>query len=233
MLGVINTALPFTLIAWGELHVTSSIAGIANAPVPIFVALLAIKFRPSETVSGMRLVGIILGFLGVAVLAGLHPEGGWWAAAGTLAVVLASLFVRGREPVHAGPLHDDEAARARHRLVDRRVPASSPRSRSSACPRRRRAPRRSARSPCSASSGPRSRYCSSSGCSWHTAPRSTALVTYLIPPFAVAYGVSILDDPLPLNAILGLALILGGVALGSGAFRFTRTREAVATPQRP
>ena len=59
--------------------------------MPIFVALLALKFRPSERVPGLRLVGILLGLAGVGVLAGFHPEGGWWAVAGTLAVVVASL----------------------------------------------------------------------------------------------------------------------------------------------
>ena len=91
MFGTINGALPFTLIAWGETHIDSGVAAIANASVPIFVALLAIKFNPAERSSGMKLVGILVGLLGVGVLAGVHPEGGGWAVAGTLAVVLASL----------------------------------------------------------------------------------------------------------------------------------------------
>ena len=91
ILGVINGAVPFTLIAWGEKYVDSGIAAIANATVPIFVAILAIRFLPGERVTGMRLVGVLLGLAGVGVLAGFHPEGGWWAVAGTLAVVVASL----------------------------------------------------------------------------------------------------------------------------------------------
>ena len=89
LLGLINMAIPFTLIAWGEKHVDSGVAAIANSTVPIFVALLAIRFRPSERVTGMRLFGVLLGLLGVGVLTGLNPEGGWWAIAGTLAVVVA------------------------------------------------------------------------------------------------------------------------------------------------
>src|SRR5919197_5734417 len=91
LLGVVNAALPFTLIAWGEKHVDSGVAAIANATVPIFVALLAFRFLPSERARGLRLVGIVVGLVGVAVLAGLHPRGGWWAVAGTLAVVGASI----------------------------------------------------------------------------------------------------------------------------------------------
>ena len=90
VMGTINGALPFTLIAWGETHIDSAVAAIANASVPIFVALLAIKVNPAERSSGLRLVGILVGLVGVGVLAGVHPEGGGWAVLGTLAVVLAS-----------------------------------------------------------------------------------------------------------------------------------------------
>src|SRR2546423_378626 len=77
-LGIVNGAIPFTLIAWGEKHIDSGVAAIANATMPIFVVLLAIRWQPSETVRGLRLVGFIIGLLGVAVLAGGHPKGGWW-----------------------------------------------------------------------------------------------------------------------------------------------------------
>ena len=90
-LGVVNGAIPFTLIAWGEKHIDSGVAAIANASMPIFVVLLAIRWQPSERVHGLRLAGFIVGLVGVGVLAGMHPEGGWWGAAGTLAVVVASV----------------------------------------------------------------------------------------------------------------------------------------------
>src|SRR5215217_6486189 len=91
VLGIANMAIPFVLIAWGEKHIDSGVAAIANATVPIFVALLAIRFNPSERVRGLRLAGVVLGLVGVGVLTGLHPRGGWWGVAGTLAVVVASL----------------------------------------------------------------------------------------------------------------------------------------------
>ena len=91
VLGVINAALPMGLVAWGETHIDSSVAGVAQSTVPIFTFLLAARFLPHEPVGPMRVAGVALGFFGVAVLAGFHTEGGAWAVAGTLAVVLSSL----------------------------------------------------------------------------------------------------------------------------------------------
>ena len=91
VMGVINGALPFTLIAWGEKHIDSGVAAIANATVPIWVAILAVWFNPAERSSGTRLAGIIVGLVGVGVVVGINPDGGTWWLLGTLAVVLASL----------------------------------------------------------------------------------------------------------------------------------------------
>jgi drug/metabolite transporter (DMT)-like permease len=57
-----------------------------------------------------------------------------------------------------------------------------------------------------------------------------SLVVYLLPPTALFYGAVFLDEPLRLTAILGLALILGGVALGSGVVRPIRRRQPVPAP---
>src|SRR3954471_5348767 len=92
LLGLVQNAVPFALIPWGETHVDSGVAAIANASVPIFVALLALRFARGERSTGLRLAGVWLGIVGVAVLAGIHPQGGWLGAAGTLAVVVASLL---------------------------------------------------------------------------------------------------------------------------------------------
>ena len=66
----------------------------------------------------------------------------------------------------------------------------------------------------------------------------SSLVTYLLPPTALLYGVLILDERITLNAALGLVLILAGVALGSGAgrgllLRRRRARETAPATPRP
>src|SRR5262245_62950715 len=87
VLGAVNATIPFWLIAWGEKHIDSSVAGIAQSTVPIFTFLLATRFLPHEPVGAARIAGVALGFAGVIALAGLDPRGGWLAAVGTLAVV--------------------------------------------------------------------------------------------------------------------------------------------------
>jgi drug/metabolite transporter (DMT)-like permease len=56
-----------------------------------------------------------------------------------------------------------------------------------------------------------------------------SLVTYLMPGFALVYGALILDEEITAATAVGLLLILGGVALASGAVRVPR-REAATAP---
>jgi drug/metabolite transporter (DMT)-like permease len=58
----------------------------------------------------------------------------------------------------------------------------------------------------------------------------TSLVTYLMPPTALLYGAVLLEEPVTVAAIAGLALILPGVALGSGAVRLPRRAAVAPTP---
>ena len=66
-----------------------------QASVPIFNALIALRFLPHERLSGTRAAGLAIGIVGVAVVTGIHPDGGWMAVAGALAVVASSLAYAG------------------------------------------------------------------------------------------------------------------------------------------
>src|SRR3954453_5167274 len=68
--------VPFPLIAAGERHVAPSLAAIIIAAVPIFVALLALRFDRAERATGSRLVGLIMGLAGGVALVGLGGGGG-------------------------------------------------------------------------------------------------------------------------------------------------------------
>jgi drug/metabolite transporter (DMT)-like permease len=224
VLGAINAAIPFTLIAWGQKYIDSGIAAIANASVPIFVALLAIRYRPSERVTGSRAVGILAGLVGVAVLAGANPEGGWWAVAGTLAVVGASFLyavgalyaqthVEDLDPIVLVTGSTIVGAALLLPLALAQAPGSLP--------------------------------------GWEVwvavavlgiggmalgqfvyyvlleqhGSTKAALVTYLLPGMALVLGIVFLDEALTVAAVAGLALVLLGVALGSGMLRPARRRE--------
>src|SRR5919106_1398729 len=89
---VVALVMLVTLIAGGQQHIDSGVAAIANATVPIWVALFAIWLAHSERATGLRIVGIVVGLVGVGVLTGAQPEVDAWAVAGTLAVVAASVL---------------------------------------------------------------------------------------------------------------------------------------------
>jgi drug/metabolite transporter (DMT)-like permease len=56
------------------------------------------------------------------------------------------------------------------------------------------------------------------------------LVAYLLPAFALLYGALFLSEPLTLQKLAGLGLILGGVALGAGAVRLFRRGTVSQAP---
>jgi drug/metabolite transporter (DMT)-like permease len=226
-LGIVNGAIPFTLIAWGEKHIDSGVAAIANATMPIFVVVLAIWFKPSERVSGLRLAGFLLGLAGVAVLAGVHPQGGWWGAAGTLAVVVASIaYAVGSLWAQRLVVRTSGLTLAVASMIGGAIAL---------------APLGVAQAPTHAPGW------KEWGSVLALAVLGTALaqiilyrvlrtdgaarvslVTYLLPVTALFYGVTLLGEKLTVEELAGMALILGGVAFGSGAVRLPRREPATA-----
>src|ERR671922_585735 len=83
-------AAPFPLIASGERHVASSLAAIIIAAVPLFIALLALRFDPAERATGSRLVGLIVGLVGVVALVGIDVAGRADELLGAAAILLAA-----------------------------------------------------------------------------------------------------------------------------------------------
>jgi drug/metabolite transporter (DMT)-like permease len=69
-MGLFNGAAPYTLITWAEIHIDSGLAAILNALMPLFTVLLAHVFTGDERLTRMKIVGIVLGFLGVVALIG-------------------------------------------------------------------------------------------------------------------------------------------------------------------
>ena len=71
-IGLGAIALPFTLLAWGQQFVPSAYAGVAMGSVPLLVLPLVAIFSPEEGIGPRRIMGLILGFAGIAVL--FDPE---------------------------------------------------------------------------------------------------------------------------------------------------------------
>jgi drug/metabolite transporter (DMT)-like permease len=87
---IAEIAIPFPLIAAGEQHVSSSLAAILIAAVPLLVAVLALRFDPSERATGSRLIGLFVGFAGVIALVGLDVAGDSKELLGAIAILIAA-----------------------------------------------------------------------------------------------------------------------------------------------
>jgi drug/metabolite transporter (DMT)-like permease len=87
---VAEVAVPFPMIAAGETHVASSTAAIVIATVPLIIALLSLRFEPSERVTGRRLLGLLVGLVGVAFLVGVDVSGDGGELLGVGAVLIAA-----------------------------------------------------------------------------------------------------------------------------------------------
>lgn len=90
-IGMLSTALPFYLLSWGQQYVPSAFAGISMAALPLFVLPLAHVFA-DEPLTYRRTAGVIVGFVGAAVLIGpgVFAATGDRAAMGQLACVAAA-----------------------------------------------------------------------------------------------------------------------------------------------
>ena len=90
-LALLEITIPFLLISMGEQHITSSLAGLLIAAMPLFVALLALRFDAAERVGGLRLLGLLIGIAGVGVLLRIDVGGDRAQLLGAVMVLLATL----------------------------------------------------------------------------------------------------------------------------------------------
>ena len=229
ILGALNAAVPFWLIAWGEQHIDSGLAAVVQASVPIFNALIALKVLPHERLNGTRALGLAIGIVGVAVVTGIHPTGGWLAIAGALAVVLSSLSyasagVYGQLAVSGttGPVLAAGSMLTGGLILLPLALLQLP----AAVPSWEATGSILALSLLGTALAQLILY---RILALHGSAR-LSLVTYLMPGFALVYGATILDEKITVATLAGLVLILGGVALASGAVRLPRRATVPARP---
>ena len=101
-MGLLNNAIPFGLIVWGQSHIASGVASILNAATPLFTVILAHLLTTDERMTGAKLAGVLIGFAGVAVMIGsdalrdlgVHVAAQLACLLATVSYALASIYGR-------------------------------------------------------------------------------------------------------------------------------------------
>jgi drug/metabolite transporter (DMT)-like permease len=91
LFAAVEMAIPWPLIGFGEVRISSSLTAILIAAVPLVVALIALRFDHSERPTRSRLVGMLVGFAGVAALVGIDIGGRAAELVGAGAILLAAV----------------------------------------------------------------------------------------------------------------------------------------------
>ncbi|HZB76697.1 MAG TPA: EamA family transporter [Solirubrobacteraceae bacterium] len=212
---LVEITIPWPLIGFGEQRVSSGLAAILIAAVPLVVALLAIRFDHAERAHGSRLVGLVVGFAGVVVLLGLDVAGRPGELLGAAAILLAAVGYA------VGPML------IKMRLSD--LDPLGPITASMGISMVLLAPFALATWPAEAPGGDAIASVLVLGvvCSAiafvaffaliaETGPGKATIITYVNPVVAVALGVALLDERLGPSAVAGLLLILAGSWLSTG-----------------
>jgi drug/metabolite transporter (DMT)-like permease len=205
----VEMAIPWPLLGFGEVHVSSSFAAILIATVPLFVALLALRFDHSERPTLTRLVGMLIGLAGVVALVGIDIGGKGDELLGALAIlVVAFLYAIGpmivkRRLSDVDPLGPVAASLAiAALLVTPFAAADIPDSVPSA--------------DTLASVAVLGLLCSALAFLFffrliaEIGPGRATVITYVNPVVALALGVAILDESVTTGVVVGLLLILAG-----------------------
>jgi drug/metabolite transporter (DMT)-like permease len=223
LVAIVNTAAPFWLLSWGETRIQSGLASIIQAAVPIFNALIAFGFFREVRVTGMRLVGVGVGFVGVALLVGAQPEG---KVLGALAVVGMAFcygvggLLAGRHLAGVQPVVVALGSTAVSALVA--APAGVAQAVGTSI-----GWKAVASVAVLGVVGTAVAYLLFFALIRGAGAAYASLVTYLCPPIALAYGAIFLDERFGASAFAALVVILAGVALGSGAFGVARPRRRI------
>jgi len=224
VIGLVNTAVPFWLLSWGEKRLDSGLASIIQGAVPIFNALLAFAFFREERVGGLKLVGLFIGFVGVALLVGAQPQGKLLAALAVVAMALCyaiGTLLAGRYLKGTPPLVVALASTAVSTIAV--LPAGVI-----------QAPAEMWHGETIAAIlvlgfvGTAIAYLLFFALIQRAGANYATLVTYLVPPVALAYGAIFLGESFGVTAFAALALILAGVALATGSVRLVALRAGRA-----
>jgi drug/metabolite transporter (DMT)-like permease len=225
ILGAVNAAIPFSLISAAEIHLTASLAAILNSTTVMFTALVAAVWM-GDPLTARKVVGVVMGIVGVAVLVGWDPIALNWAVvlsvgamlAASLSYALAAVYTKrmfaGSPPLAIAIGQQTAASMLLLPLAAASLPAERP----------------SAAATISvlalALLSTAVAYMLYYRLIENVGPTSTTTVTLLVPVFGLLLGVLILNEPFGLGTLVGLGTILCSVALVTG-LRLGVTRDKV------
>ena len=220
---VLEMTAPWLLLSWAEQDLSSSLTGLLVAGVPFVAALTARLAGEDDRLSRVRIAGMLLGVVGIALLLGLDIGGGQWTAIG--AVVLVVIGYATAPMVISRKLPDVPGVTASAFALVVTAVVYAP----FAVPQLGDATH-------------------ASGTAWlaviglgtvctalalalffalirEAGPQRALVITFVNPAVAVLLGVLLLDEPFTLGIALGLPLVLAGCVLA--------TRRNSATPSAP
>jgi drug/metabolite transporter (DMT)-like permease len=215
LLGLVNVAIPFSLISAAEINLTASLAAILNSTTVMFTAIVAAVWM-GDALTVRKVFGVVLGIIGVTVLVGWDPIAVDWAVilsvgamlVASLGYALGSVYAK-RTFVGSSPLAIATGQLTAASLLMMPLAAVSvPDERPStivvlsvlglALPSTALA------------------YMLYFRLISNVGPTSTSTVTLLVPLFGLVFGVLLLDEPVGLGTLAGLILILSSVTLITG-----------------
>ena len=223
--GLLNSAIPIFAISWAETRLDSGLTAIIQASAPLFTALLALRFSQDQRVGGSRLAGLVAGFAGVALLVGGRPSGQIVAA---LAVVFSALcyaaagLYAGKRLRGVSPLVTALGTLTAATLATLPIGLFQ-------LPSHITSWKVTASVLTLGIAGTGLAYILYYGLISGAGASRAILITYLVPTFAVFYGAMLLGEPVTAAAVGGLALVLAGVGLGTGAVRLGRARRIASS----
>lgn len=227
---LVGSVLPFTLLAWGEQHVTSALTAVLNASTPLFTALFAAASL-HERLSRLQVVGLGVGVVGVATAAGvgasdLHGSSLPGAMASVLAGAcygLAFVYMR-RHLVAIPPLVASTGQLTVGAVVLFPVAAVT-----SVADGVALTPTRVASVVLLGVLGTGLAYVLNYRIIADVGATKASLVTYLIPVVAVVVGIVVLDEPFEWRLLVGGALTVAGIAAVNSRRPAVRTAPSSVT----
>ena len=221
--GMLNSGIPFALFAFAVLHITTGLTSILNATTPLWGALIAwmwLKDKPAN----WRIVGLVIGFAGVAALSwdkasfkGNSSSAGWAVLATLLATLCYGVAASFTKKYLQGvpPLASATGSQIGATLL-------------LAVPGLMTIPQQAPRFNAWAAIILLALFCTALAYIMYfriierAGPARAVAVTFLIPVFGVAYGAVLLNEAITLSMVICGAVIVLGTALATGVLKPTR-----------